>query len=63
MRVHLDVGKCQGHGQCNMSAPDIFRFDEQGFAVLDHEEVPVGREQAILLAEQRCPERAISTSA
>ena len=62
MKVQLDSSKCQGHGQCNMSAPDLFVFDTQGFAVLQATEVPPGREEAVQLAVLRCPERAITTS-
>ena len=62
MKVRLDSSMCQGHGQCNMSAPDMFSFDEQGFAVLASEDVPSGREAAVNLAAMRCPERAITTS-
>ena len=62
MKVHLDRDRCQGHGQCNMAAPDLFVFDEQGFAVLTSQDVPADREAAVALAELRCPERAISTS-
>jgi ferredoxin len=62
MQVHLDRDRCQGHGQCNMAAPDFFVFDDQGFAVLVREDVPVAVEKAVALAELRCPERAITTS-
>lgn len=59
-RVQLDTGRCQGHGQCAMAAPDVFAFDEQGFAVLQIEDVPAALEVAVRTAVLRCPERAIS---
>ncbi len=62
MKVYLDTSRCQGHGQCNMTAPALFTFNDQGFAVLLHEDVPPQLEKAVLLAELRCPERAITTS-
>ena len=62
MRVRLDTSRCQGHGQCNMTAPDVFAFDEQGFAVLQMEVVPAELEEPVNTAVQRCPERAISTA-
>lgn len=61
MRVQLDTGRCQGHGQCAMAAPDVFVFDEQGFAVLQIEDVPEALEAAVRTAVSRCPERALST--
>lgn len=60
MRVRLDTERCQGHGQCVMSAPETFSFDDQGFAVLGDGEVPAGLETQVLAAVDRCPERAIS---
>jgi len=59
MRVRVDRQLCQGHGQCNMACPEVFGFDEQGFAVVQSEEVPAALEQAVRAAELRCPERAI----
>ena len=29
MRVTVDLGACQGHGVCHMSAPDVFEADAQ----------------------------------
>jgi ferredoxin len=30
MRVVVDLVKCQDHGQCVFSAPDVFSLDENG---------------------------------
>ena len=60
MRVELDSERCQGHGQCVMAAPEMFRFDDQGFAVLTTNDVPAELETAVRNAEVRCPERAIT---
>jgi ferredoxin len=30
MKVVVDMNKCQDHGQCVFSAPDVFHFDEEG---------------------------------
>lgn len=30
MKIKVDLKKCQLHGQCIISAPDVFRFDEEG---------------------------------
>jgi ferredoxin len=30
VRIHVDRDVCDLHGQCVLSAPDIFRFDDDG---------------------------------
>ncbi len=30
MRITVDLAKCQDHGQCVYSAPDVFALDDQG---------------------------------
>ena len=62
MKIHLDSGKCQGHGRCYALAPDLFDSDDEGYAVLriDGAEVPAGMESAAQLASDNCPEYAIT---
>ena len=61
MKVQLDSDKCQGHGMCNMVCPDVFRFDDQGYAQLipGMEKVPSELLKSVQLAEMQCPEQAI----
>ncbi len=59
MRVYVKENECQGHGTCVMVCPEVFSADEQGFAVVENAEVPAALEDAVRLAESRCPERAI----
>ncbi|MFF1356192.1 ferredoxin [Streptomyces sp. NPDC058297] len=30
MKVVVDMSKCQDHGQCVFSAPDVFQLDDTG---------------------------------
>ncbi|MFB6777972.1 MULTISPECIES: ferredoxin [unclassified Streptomyces] len=30
MKVVVDMNKCQDHGQCVFSAPDVFQLDDNG---------------------------------
>jgi len=64
MKVHLDRAKCQGHLRCYEAAPEIFGYDDDGLAVLLTEEgvVPRSLEDAAKVAEDNCPERAITIS-
>jgi ferredoxin len=59
MRVAIDTAKCQGHGQCVMTCPDVFSADEQGFAVVEQPEVPASLVEKVERAALRCPERAV----
>lgn len=65
MKVHLDTTKCQGHLRCYEAAPELFGFDEDGYAVLLTEDgvVSPDLEDVATVAEDNCPERAISITA
>ena len=60
MRVHVDSERCEGHGRCYATAPEVFEADDLGDG---HEvgdgTVPAGLEQKARLAVANCPERAI----
>jgi ferredoxin len=60
-RATVDEALCQGHTQCQFAAPDLFGLrDEDGHAYVMHDPVPVGMEDLARLAEESCPERAIT---
>lgn len=60
MQVRVDEERCQGHGLCRLSAPDIFfAREEDGHAFVLSETVPEGREDEAQLAADSCPELAI----
>lgn len=61
MRVHLDAGICRGHNRCYALAPEVFDVDDLGQAVrrID-DELPADLEASTHLAEENCPEFAIT---
>jgi ferredoxin len=61
MRVSIDAEKCQGHGRCFSLAPSLFDSDDlgQGFVIGDGS-VPEDLYEAAQLAQQNCPEYAIT---
>jgi ferredoxin len=60
MRVHVEEEKCQGHGLCRLSAPDLFfAREEDGHAYVMDEVVPAAQEELARLAAESCPELAI----
>lgn len=59
--VSVDPTKCQGHARCLAFAPNVFDFDDEGYAFVPEdrasfEVVP----SEVMLALTNCPERAIS---
>ena len=60
IEVSVDSTRCQGHARCFAHAPDLFEFDDEGYAF-----VPEDRRQmpemttGLRLAHANCPERAI----
>jgi ferredoxin len=60
MKVTIDDDRCQGHGLCRISAPDLFfAREEDGNAYVKDPVVPAGREDDAQLAADSCPELAI----
>jgi len=60
MKVRVDEQRCQGHTQCNFTAPELFGLrDEDGHSFARHEQVPPGMDELARLAAESCPEQAI----
>jgi ferredoxin len=60
-RVSVDFDVCESHGQCVIAAPEVFRFDDDGY--LQHDGVVEGQaatdaEDAVFL----CPTQAITVT-
>ena len=61
MRVHVDQERCQGHGRCYTTAPELFVPDEVGDSELVGDgTVPPGLENRARLTAVNCPESAIT---
>jgi ferredoxin len=62
MHVTVDPARCQGHGRCNLIAPEVFEIDDLGYASVPTaaKEVPERRRDRVLLAVNSCPEAAIA---
>ena len=64
LRVRVDLDLCQGHGMCQMEAPEIFRVRERPE---DHdqvevllEEIPEDLRGKLEAAVRYCPNRVLS---
>ncbi|KPI18932.1 fer, ferredoxin [Actinobacteria bacterium OK074] len=60
MKISIDTAACSGHARCAAAAPQLFRLDDDGYAVPFEGEVPAGLEAAGRDGERACPERAIT---
>jgi ferredoxin len=50
-RVIVDASRCEGHGLCQATAPDVFEVDDDGVARVRHNPMP---ETLIRQAEGAC---------
>ncbi len=59
-RVSVDPARCQGHARCVTFAPDVFDFDDDGYAfVVEDKSRYAELTHDVRLAVANCPERAI----
>lgn len=57
----MERERCQGHGRCYVTAPEVFVPDELGNGEeVGDGRVPVGLEPRARLAVANCPEQAIT---
>ncbi|GFM16045.1 MULTISPECIES: ferredoxin [Mycobacteriaceae] len=59
-RVVLDEDLCQGHAMCELEAPDVFQVPKRGVVEVVDPEPPDELRDAVELAVEMCPTRALS---
>jgi ferredoxin len=64
VKVQIDLQLCQGHGQCQDAAPDVFEVTDEGFArlLVDSSAIRDDQEAKVRDAASRCPVEAIRLS-
>lgn len=62
MRVEVDPKICEGHGQCNAVAPQVYDLDEWGYCLIRDPEVPLELESAAEAGAMACPVHAITAT-
>lgn len=61
MRIHADLGKCEGLGMCEAMADDYFHVDEDEDRVVVLDEAPPEADRGhVYAAVQACPVLALS---
>ena len=59
MKVTIKEEKCMGCGSCPSLVPDVFDFNDNGFAYAKVETVPANLEEEVKEAIDMCPTGAI----
>ncbi len=59
MKVTIKEEKCMGCGSCPSLVPDVFDFNDNGFAYAKVETVPTNLEEEVKEAIDMCPTGAI----
>lgn len=60
MRVVVDRDRCEGNAICLGIAPDLFRLDEDEYAIVTADPIPADQEELALQAIADCPRAALS---
>jgi ferredoxin len=60
VKATIDLNKCSGHARCWAADSENFLLDDSGYALRSEFEIPARAEEKAKLAEDSCPERAIS---
>lgn len=59
MRLEVDRQRCEGHGLCESTAPDLVHLEEDGIVVVDRPDVPEELATAAAQAVRVCPVAAL----
>ena len=59
MRIHADVGKCQGYGNCAALDEKHFDLDDDGLVVIRSDAVTAAERDTVADAVRSCPAEAI----
>lgn len=60
MRPVVNLDRCEGNAYCVNIAPDVFRLDDDDYAVVVADPVPVEQEALVERAIAECPRAALS---
>jgi ferredoxin len=63
VKIVADRERCEGHGLCADTAPDVYDLDEDAVVVLLHEDVPPALERKAEAGARVCPVAALRIEA
>ena len=59
MRIAADRDRCEGHGLCAGTAPEVYDLDEDAVVVVLHDPVPANLERRAEAGARACPVAAL----
>lgn len=59
MRIHANLGLCQGYGNCVALDPDHFDLDDDGLVVVLRDTVSPDEEETTAAAARSCPVKVL----
>lgn len=60
MKVIVNEEMCEGHGKCELSAPEVFELRPDDVSIVLMEEVPPELHEKVERAIRLCPRQAIA---
>jgi ferredoxin len=62
MRIEVDLNRCEGHGMCEVVAPEFFALDDEGKLTVLTDDVTPSDEAHVRDAVLACPVAALKLS-
>jgi ferredoxin len=62
MKLEVDWDRCEGHGMCESTAPEMFQLDDNGDMHLLLDGVPADLEAKVAAAAKACPMTALKVT-
>jgi ferredoxin len=62
MRVKVDPNNCEGHGQCNAVAPEVYDLDDGGYCLIHNPDVAPELEAHAEEGALACPVQTITVA-
>lgn len=59
MRIDVDRARCEGHGVCEESAPEVYRLDDDGEPVILVDPIPPELARKAEAGARLCPVAAL----
>lgn len=59
MKIEADRNRCEGHGLCADTAPEVYELDDDAIVVVRHEVVPTELEREAEAGARVCPVAAL----
>jgi ferredoxin len=60
VKVKVNPDTCEGHGKCEMSAPEVFKLGPDDVSIVLVNDVPASLKEKVDRAIRLCPRQAIS---